>query len=62
MTILAILPLSSCVKSLGVLEVRRSGRLGDPESDENCGDRKLRNVIHIGQCVAPGHCLLQSSY
>ena len=55
MTILAILPLSSCVKSLGVLEVRRSGRLGDPESDENCSDRKLRNVIHIRQCVVPGH-------
>lgn len=31
----AILPLSSCVKALGVLDVRRSGRFGDPESDAN---------------------------
>jgi hypothetical protein len=35
MTMFAILPLSSCVKVLGVLGVRRSGLSGDPESAEN---------------------------
>jgi hypothetical protein len=37
----AILPLSSCVKALGVLDARRSGRFGEPESDANCDNNQL---------------------
>lgn len=41
----AILPLSSCVKALGVLDARRSGRFGDSESDANCTDGQPLGVL-----------------
>lgn len=44
MTIFAILPLSSCVKALGVFELRRSGLFGDPDNAENCGDSQSLNL------------------
>jgi hypothetical protein len=47
MTIFAIRPLSSCVKALGVFEVRRSGRLGEPPSDENYGNSQLETLINL---------------
>lgn len=45
MTIFAIRLLSSCVKALGVFEVLRSGRLGEPQSDESCGSSQLGTLI-----------------